>query len=110
MAECLTPAEIEGLLADTLPPENKARAEDHLASCSKCRALVERYRSDNDLLGQLQQLGPAETVAVGGGGEAGPNSPVRPSVRLANPPSVRKIHARRAGSGTARDGIHSGHE
>ena len=31
MAECLTPIEIERFLADSLPPEDKVRAEAHLA-------------------------------------------------------------------------------
>ena len=33
--ECLTPIEIERLLADSFPPSDKGRAEAHLGECEK---------------------------------------------------------------------------
>ncbi len=56
MAGYLTPAEIEGLLADTLSAEDKARADAHLAACETCRQEFERGRADNALLGMILRV------------------------------------------------------
>ena len=63
MADCLTAAEIQELLADTLSPDEKVRAERHLAECEKCRQEVERLRADDELFGKIKQACEAETVA-----------------------------------------------
>ena len=63
MSKCLTPAEIEGLLADTLSPDEKVRAEAHLAACERCRQVVERGQEDNELFGKIKQAYEAETVS-----------------------------------------------
>ena len=52
MADCLTPAEIDDLLIDALPPQDKVCAEAHLAECEKCRRVVEERRADDALFGK----------------------------------------------------------
>ena len=45
MTACLTSAEIEGLLVNSLPPADKARADAHSAQCEKCRKALEESRA-----------------------------------------------------------------
>lgn len=55
MTTCLTPGEMEGLLANSLSPPEKARAEAHLAECEICRnELHEKWGRDH-LFKDIQQ-------------------------------------------------------
>ena len=45
MGSCLTPVEVEAFLAGPLSPEEKARAEAHLAECDLCRQAVDEATS-----------------------------------------------------------------
>ena len=82
MSECLTSAEIEGLLADTLPPADKARAKAHLAECETCRQEVARLRADEELFGKIKQAYGAETVSRPDdpGDSSGPSGPPTESI------------------------------
>jgi serine/threonine protein kinase len=55
MGNCLTPMDIEKLLADTLPTEEKARAQAHLRACERCRVQLEARRADQELFGQIKR-------------------------------------------------------
>jgi hypothetical protein len=61
VSDCLTPIEIERLLADSLPPADKARAEAHLAECDKCREQVRERQAHGRLADDIKQAY-AETV------------------------------------------------
>ena len=51
MAPCLTPVEMEGLLANSLSPADKA----HLAECEQCRKALHEKRDQDHLFKDLQQ-------------------------------------------------------
>jgi anti-sigma factor RsiW len=74
MANCLTPIEIERLLADSLPPEDKMRADAHLAECEKCRKQVRERQAHGRLADDIKQAY-AETVTNPKGDDPTERSP-----------------------------------
>ncbi|HKQ50414.1 MAG TPA: tetratricopeptide repeat protein [Phycisphaerae bacterium] len=62
MAGCLTPAQIESLLAGTLSAQEQRRAEEHAAVCEACRGRIEARRTDEKLFGQIKEARPDETL------------------------------------------------
>jgi anti-sigma factor RsiW len=42
-------------LEDALPPLERARVEEHLATCPDCRAYLEQMRTTIELLGRLRE-------------------------------------------------------
>ncbi len=63
MADCLTPAEMQALLADDLSVVDKERVETHLAECESCRKQVDALRAEGRLFGDIKQAYQPETVA-----------------------------------------------
>ena len=55
MSDCLTPIEIERLLAGSLPPEDKAGAEAHLAGCEKCREELKERQTHGRPVDDIRQ-------------------------------------------------------
>lgn len=64
MSECLSPIILEGVRAGTLPPQDQASAEAHLAGCARCREELEALRSRTALSAEVQR--PADVASAGG--------------------------------------------
>ena len=62
MADCLTPAQVEALLADALSPSEKALVEAHIAECENCRNKIEAQGAENRLFGDIKRAYHGETV------------------------------------------------
>jgi serine/threonine protein kinase len=74
MTDCLSSAEIDGLLAGTLSPAETEGAEAHLTSCPRCRRQVEAGRVARQPTQNLPAPGLPETVC----GAPAPEPPSRP--------------------------------
>lgn len=92
MADCLTTTEIEGLLADSLSPTDKARAEGHLATWDKCRQDVERGRADNELLGKIKRTYQAETLSKRDRPVESHARPTPPAESIEGYETLREVH------------------
>ena len=97
MANCLTPAEIERLLTDSLPPEDRARAEAHLAECENCRQEVARLRADDELFGKIKQAYEAETLSKRGEPADSRPRPIPPTESIEGYEILNEVH--RGGQG-----------
>lgn len=65
MSECLTPIEIELLMAGSLPPEDKACAEAHLGGCERCCGQPRERQDQGRLVDDLwQKYSDWKTVAA----------------------------------------------
>ena len=65
MPECLTSTEIENLIQGTLSPEAGRRANNHQATCEKCRQAIETHKSDRQLFDDVRNACLDETRPAG---------------------------------------------
>ncbi len=97
MSDCLTPDQVEGLLAGTLPPDEAARAEAHLADCSRCRRRFSARQGENRPSDSTQDAGQDETATASHGffgspGNSGDSS-ARPGERIPGYEILSRIHS-----------------
>ena len=72
MTNCLTPLELQDLLADKLPPPEADRARAHLGVCPKCRQQLGARQAENQLFGELREACRDDTAPMTGGPRAAP--------------------------------------
>jgi len=66
MGTCLSPIEIECLLADSLSPADRARAEAHLVECEKCRSELHEKPGQDHLFRDIQDAYAKKAAMQGG--------------------------------------------
>ncbi len=62
MTNCLTPSDLEGLLAETLSPEAEAVAKAHVTDCGMCHKEFEARRADDGLFADIKRACRASTA------------------------------------------------
>lgn len=55
MGHCLTPAQIDGVVAGRLSTRQESYARRHLASCETCRRKVESHRANDRLAARIKK-------------------------------------------------------